>query len=314
MRRYITKRLLWLIFVLIGTAVLIFTIMYLMPTDAADVVLGDTVSEIEKNEYRALLGLDQPYLIQLGRYLRDTFLHFDFGTSWTYRVPVVQELFNRLPRTITLNIIAIAMSAVIGIPIGIICALNRNSWADNVLMVVAMMGISIPSFWLALMMVLLFSMKLGWLPAFGIDSWKCWIMPAIACALPSINANARQTRSTMLETIRADFITTARAKGVNENKIIIRHMLPNAMIPIINELGSQFASGIAGTVVIESVFSFPGVGAYLMTGISTRDFPVVRSCILILAFFAAIVQLVVDLIYAYVDPRIKAQYANGGKK
>lgn len=313
MWKYTLKRLLWLIFVLLGTAILIFTIMYLMPTDAADVVLGEDASEADREAYRVLLGLDKSYAEQLWNYISDVFFHLDFGTSWTYKVPVVNELFSRLPRTITLNVIAMTLSAAVGIPIGIICALKRNSWADNILMVFAMLGVSIPSFWLALMMIVLFSLKLGWLPAFGITGIACWIMPSIAASLPSINANARQTRSTVLETIRADFVTTARAKGVREQLVIWKHMLPNAMIPIINELGSQFSSGIAGTVIIEVVFSFPGVGFLLLTGINARDYPVVRSCILILSFFAAIVQLLVDLIYALIDPRIKAQYANGGK-
>ncbi len=312
MYKYVGKRLLWLIFVLAGTAVLIFTIMYLMPTDAADVLLPDTASAADKAEFRHIYGLDQTYLVQLGNYLLDTFT-LDFGVSWIYKVPVVTELFARLPRTITLNVLGMILAAGVGIPIGILCALKRNSFADNSLMVMAMMGISIPSFWLALMMIILFSLNLKWLPAFGISSWLCWIMPVIAISMPSINANSRLTRATVLETVRADFISTARAKGVKERVVIWKHMLPNAMIPIINELGSQFSSGIAGSVVIETVFTFPGVGLYMMTAIAARDYPVVRSCILILAFFAALVQLIVDIVYAAIDPRIKAQFVGKGK-
>jgi peptide/nickel transport system permease protein len=179
-------------------------------------------------------------------------------------------------------------------------------------MILAMAGISMPDFWLALMMILLFSVKLKWLPPFGIGSWQNWIMPVIACSVQGVAVNARQTRSAVLETIRADFVTTARAKGVPEHDVIYKHMLPNALIPVINMLGGAFGRAIAGTVVIETVFSFPGVGVYMMNGINGRDYPVVRGCVLVLAAFSAVAVLIVDLIYGFIDPRIKAQYEGGG--
>lgn len=314
MWKYIVKRILWLGVVLLGTAFVIFTVMYFVPGNPADIALPSTATYEEKQVFLDSLGLNEPYYVQLGRYLYDTFIKFDFGTSWTYKVPVVQALFERIPRTLLLSCIIIVVGAAIGIPLGIFAALKQNKWQDRTLMVLAMVGVSMPEFWLALMMVLVFCLKLNWLPAFGVGTPAHWILPVIAGSVTGIAKNARQMRSSTLETIRSDFVSTARAKGLPESKVIGKHMLPNALIPIINILGAQFGKSIGGTVVLESVFTFPGVGLYLLTSINTRDFPSVRSSVLILSFFAAVVMLIVDLIYAYIDPRIKAQYVMTGKR
>jgi peptide/nickel transport system permease protein len=314
MWKYVVKRLLWLVVILLGVGILIFTIMYFVPGDPADIILSSTSTAAEKQAWRDEQGLNDPYIVQLGRFLSDTFLHFDFGTSYKYRVSVMSEFAQRVPRTLTLGWICLIIDALIGIPLGIVCATHRNGIVDHGLMVGAMVGVSIPNFWLALLMVILFSLKLHWLPSSGIGSWKCWIMPIIAGSLTGIAMNARQTRSAVLETIRADFVTTARAKGLPERRVIYQHMLPNALIPVINQLGGQFANALAGTVVIETVFSFPGIGTYMMTAISNRDYPVIRGCVMVLAAFSAVAVLLVDIIYAYIDPRIKAQYANLGAK
>ena len=314
MWRYIVQRLLWLIVIVICVAIIIFTIMFFVPGDPAQIALGSTATADELEAWREMNGLNDSYIVQLGRYLSDTFLHFDLGTSYTYKVAVVDEFAVRLPRTLLLGILTILIDALIGIPLGITAAMHQNGAADRILMVVAMIGVSIPDFWLALMLIIVFSLKLGWLPAMGIGGIQYWIMPVISASVAGIAMNARQTRSAVLETKRADFITTARAKGVKENIVIYKHMLPNALIPVINNLGNQFAVVIAGTVVIESVFSFPGIGLYLLTGISARDYPIIRGCVLILAIFASLAILLVDLIYAFIDPRIKAQYANTAAK
>ncbi|MCC8027932.1 MAG: ABC transporter permease [Clostridium sp.] len=313
MWRYVVKRILWLIVVAIGTAFVIFTVLYFVPGDPADIALPLTATYEEKQAFRSSLGLNEPYYVQLGRYLYDTFIRFDFGTSWTYKVSVVQELLNRIPRTVLLSCITLFIGAVIGLPLGIHAALHQNRWQDHTLMALAMVGVSMPEFWLALMLVLLFCLKLNILPAFGIGSPAHWILPVTAGSVAGIAKNARQMRSSTLETIRSDFISTAKAKGLPKNQVIYRHMLPNALIPIINILGAQFGKSIGGTVVLESVFTFPGVGLYLLTSINTRDYPAVRSSVLILALFAAVVMLIVDLVYACIDPRIKAQYAASGK-
>jgi peptide/nickel transport system permease protein len=314
MSRYVLKRLGWLILTTLVVAILIFTIMYFVPGDPGRLILGNTATEEEIYNYDEQLGLHDPFIVQLGRYMSDTFLHLDLGTSYIFKVPVVSEFASRLPRTLILGLLCMVISAVIGIPLGILCALKRNSILDHGAMVIAMLGVSVPQFWLALMMVILFSLKLGWLPPYGFGGIEYWVMPVIAGSVGGIAMNARQTRSAVLETIRADFVTTARAKGVHEQSVIYKHMLPNAMIPIINLLGGTFAMAIGGTVVIESVFQFPGVGYYMLQGITQRDYPVVRSCILILAIFSTLAMLIVDLVYAYLDPRIKAQYVNSSAK
>lgn len=314
MWRYIVKRLLWMVFVFVGVAFLIFTIMFFCPGDPAELILGSEATTEELEAYREKLGLNDSYIEQLSRFLFDLFIKFDFGTSYTKHVDVLDELLNRAPRTITLGWTCIILNTLIGVPLGIMCALHRNSIWDRGFMVLAMAGISMPGFWFALMMVILFTKELGWLPQYGIGTWKHWVMPIISGSLAGIANNARQTRSAVLETIRADFVTTARAKGVKGHDVTYKHMLPNALIPIVGGIGMRFGGAIAGTVVIETVFSFPGIGTYMMSGITSRDYPVVRSCILVLALFAAFATLLTDLAYGFIDPRIKAQYVNYGAK
>ena len=308
MWRYIVKRILWLIVIAICVAILIFTVLYFVPKDPAEVAAGAGATQEEIEFQRHVLGLDQPFFVQLGTYLYNTFIKFDLGTSFYYKVPVLSEFAERLPRTVTLSLICIIIDALTGIPLGITCALHRNSPIDQGLMVVAMILISIPGFWLALLLIDLFSTKLGLLPAFGIGTWKHWVLPVIAGAAGGIAQNARLTRSAVLETMRADFVTTAKAKGVAKNAVIYKHMLPNAMIPIINSLGGRLAGVLSGTVILETVFAFPGIGTYLTNAIGQCDYPVVRACILVMALFSSIIMVVVDLIYAFIDPRIKAQY------
>ena len=318
MWRYVVKRLIALLIVLLCVAVIIFCILWFMPGDPAEVILGMNVPEADREALRVTMGLKDPFLVQMWRFIRDMF-KLDFGTSYQYRVPVTQAFIERLPRTLKLGLISILIQTVIGIPLGITAAIHRNGLRDQGLLVSAMVFISVPQFWLALVMVILFSVKLGWLPPFGIGSIKYWIMPIAANSISGIAMNARMTRSAVLETIRADFVTTARAKGLAERKVIYKHMLPNALIPVLNGLGMQLGMCVGGTVVIENVFSFPGIGQYMLTGINGFDYPVVRGCVLILAAVSALMTLLVDLAYGFIDPRIKAQYINyaakkGGRK
>lgn len=313
MWRYVLKRLLWMVFTMVAVALIIFTIMYFFPGDPAELILGTTATAEEIAAYREYLGLNQPFIVQLGKYLYETFLKLDLGTSWTKKVSILEELGRRIPRTLMLGWSCIILNSLIGIPFGVTCALKRNSIWDRFVMVFAMLGVSMPGFWVALMLVVLFSQNLGWLPSYGIGTWKHWIMPIISGSLAGIGTNARQTRSAVLETIRADFVTTARAKGLKENTVVYKHMLPNAIIPVVGQLGAAFGRAIGGTVVIETVFSFPGVGAFMTSAVTSHDIPVVRSCVLVLSVFATIANLIVDLCYAYLDPRIKAQYVSLGK-
>ena len=314
MARYIGKRLLSLIGIMFFVAVIIFTIMYFVPGDPALVALGSSSTVAEREAFNTALGLNDPYIVQLGRFLFQTFIKFDLGDSYISKAPVIVEFAEFLPRTFLLGILCLAVNVAAGIPLGITCALHQNTWVDHLISVLAMIGVAIPGFWLAMLMVQLFAQQLHWLPPMGLGSWKHWVMPLAAGALGGIANNLRMTRSAVLETIRADFVTTARAKGLAENKVTYKHMLPNALIPILNQLGGQFGMIIAGTVIIETVFSFPGIGLYMMSGINNRDYPVVRGCVLILAIFSAVAVLLVDLAYGLIDPRIKAQYVSYAAK
>ncbi len=318
MWRYIVNRLLWLIVIMLCVAVIIFTILWFVPGDPAQIILGTGATNEDIQRLREQLGLNEPYLVQLTTFLSDTFLHLDFGESYVYGIPVIQEFATRLPRTLGLGLISMLLNIIIGIPLGVNAAIHRNTIWDQGVLVLAMVFISVPQFYLGLLMVILFSVNLGWLPPFGISgdypTWTYWVMPVLANSLSGLAMNARQTRSAALETIRADFVTTARAKGLPENTVIYKHMLPNALIPVINALGMQLSMVVGGTVVIENVFSFPGIGQYLLTGVNSRDYPVIRGSVMILALFSAVVTLLVDLVYAFIDPRIKAQYINYAAK
>jgi ABC-type dipeptide/oligopeptide/nickel transport system permease component len=312
MGRYILKRLLWMIPVVLGVTVLVFTIMYFIPGDPVKMMLGPDSTPAQIAAKREALGLDDPYLVRLGRFVGGIVLHFDFGESWVYNTPVTTELLHRFPRTLTIAVICILLQVLVGTPLGIIAAVNHNRLGDRISMFIAMFGISMPNFWIALMLVLFFSVQLRWLPPYGIGGLEYYILPCIALSFPGIATQARQTRSSMLEVIRSDYITTARAKGLSELQILLRHALPNALLPVITIIGNGIGMLLAGAVVIESIFSIPGVGMYLVGGINSRDYNIVQSSVIFLAISFTVIMLLVDLAYAFIDPRIKAQFA--GKK
>ncbi len=309
MGRYILRRLLQMIPVILGVTILVFTILYFMPGDPVRLLLGSEPTPAQVEAKRQAMGLNDPYLVRLGKYVEGIVLHFDFGKSWVYNTPVTTELLHRFPRTLTIAVICILMQILIGTPLGIIAAVNRNGLGDRLSMFIAMFGISMPNFWIALMLVLFFSVKLSWLPPYGIGGLKFYILPCIANAFPGIATQARQTRSSMLEVIRSDYITTARAKGMSEFQILMKHALPNALLPIITVVGNGMGMLLAGTVVIEMIFAIPGIGWYLVGGIGNRDINVVQSSVIFLAIAFTMIMLLVDLAYAFIDPRIKAQFA-----
>jgi len=313
MAKYIGKRLLLMIPVVIGVAIVIFTIMYFVPGDPATIILGTNATEVELAAKRSELGLDQPYLVRLAKYMSDIFLHADFGKSYINNTDITTELLGRLPRTMLLGIISIALSLIIGVPLGISAAVHQGTWLDSLCMLIALVGVSMPTFWVALLLVILFALKLGILPAMGIGGIQYYILPCVANCFGGLAMQARQARSSMLEVIRSDYITTARAKGVSEHNVIYGHALPNALIPIITVAGTNLAHMFGGSLIIEQVFSIPGVGMYMITAVNSRDYPVVEACVIFLAIAFSIMMLLVDLAYAYIDPRIKAQY-EGGKK
>jgi ABC-type dipeptide/oligopeptide/nickel transport system permease component len=309
MGRYVLRRLFQMIPVILGVTILVFTILYFIPGDPVRLLLGAEPTPAQVEAKREAMGLNDPYLVRLGRYVEGIVLHFDFGKSWIYNTPVTSELLQRFPRTLTIAVICMLMQIIIGTPLGIIAAVNRNGWGDRLSMFIAMFGISMPNFWIALMLVLLFSVKLGWLPPFGIGGLKFYILPCLANAFPGIATQARQTRSSMLEVIRSDYITTARAKGMSEFRILMKHALPNALLPIITVVGNGMGMLLAGTVVIEMIFGIPGIGWYLVGGIGNRDINVVQSSVIFLAIAFTLIMLLVDLAYAFIDPRVKVQFA-----
>ena len=301
MSRYIYKRLLLMIPVVIMVAVLIFTIMYLAAVEA-------NASLEQLAAKRAELGIDQPYLVQLWNYLKNVFIRFDFGNSFINGRSVSSQIMERFPRTLMIAALSVLLSIVAGVPLGIVASVHQYTWKDNASMFAALIAASMPGFWIAQMMSLLFALKLGWLPATGIDSWKCYILPVVANAIGGIASMARQTRSSMLEVIREDYITTARAKGQIERKVIYHHALRNALIPIVTCAGGAFGFQLGGALVVETVFSIPGLGKYMMDAINQRDYPSIRGTVIFLAIAFSIVMLAVDIMYAFIDPRIKGQY------
>lgn len=308
MSRYIYKRLLLMIPVVIMVAVLIFTIMYFTPGDPAIIILGPNASLEQLAAKRAELGIDQPYLVQLWNYLKNVFIRFDFGNSFINGRSVSSQIMERFPRTLMIAALSVLLSIVAGVPLGIVASVHQYTWKDNASMFAALIAASMPGFWIAQMMSLLFALKLGWLPATGIDSWKCCILPVVANAIGGIASMARQTRSSMLEVIREDYITTARAKGQIERKVIYHHALRNALIPIVTCAGGAFGFQLGGALVVETVFSIPGLGKYMMDAINQRDYPSIRGTVIFLAIAFSIVMLAVDIMYAFIDPRIKGQY------
>lgn len=309
MGRYVVRRLLQMIPVILGVAILVFTIMYFIPGDPVKMMLGPDATPDQIDAVRDKLGLTDPYLVRLGKFLGNIIFRFDFGDSWLYNTPVTKELANRLPRTLIIAAVCISLQIILGIPLGIVAAVNHNGWGDRIAMFIALFGVSLPNFWVALMLVLFFSVRLGWLPPYGIGGWQYYILPCIANAFPGIATQARQTRSSMLEVIRSDYVVTARAKGLSEFPILVKHALPNALLPVITVIGNGMGMALAGTVVIESIFSIPGVGMYLVGGINTRDYAIVQSSVIFLAIWFTLVMLFVDLAYAFIDPRVKTRFA-----
>ena len=315
MVKYIIKRLLWMIPIVLGVTVLVFTLMCFTPGNPAETILGATATQEDLDAKTEELGLNDPYIVRLGNYLMQVYVRHDLGSSWITKVDIMSSIAEKLPRTMILSLVTMLIAFGVGIPLGIVAATHQNQWQDSLSMVFSLIGVAIPNFWLALLLIILFSVKLGWLPAMGIDAGlKSYILPALAACMGSLATCARQTRSSMLDVIRSDYITTARSKGVPERAVIFKHALKNALIPIITMAGSTFGHLLGGMIIIETVFSIPGMGNYIIGAVNNRDYPVVQGGTIFLAITFSLCMLLVDLLYAAVDPRIKAQYAGGSKK
>jgi len=304
MLNYLIKRLLSTIPVLLGISLLLFFMLRLLPGDPAQVLAGQMASPQEIENIRHQLGLDRPIYEQYAKYL-SRLARFDLGRSARTQNPVTEEIWARLPNTLLLAVVAISLACLFGIPAGIISAVRPYTWIDYLVTTSALFGMSMPVFWLGLMLVVLFSVILKWLPAGGTGSWQHVILPSFTLAAFVVAFIARMTRSTMLETLSQDFTTTARSKGLQERVVVIKHALKNALIPIITVVGLQFGLLLGGAVLTETVFAWPGLGRLIVDSILARDYPVIQGTILIFGLLYIMVNLAVDLLYALVDPRIR---------
>ena len=307
MSGYVIKRLVMLIPVLIGVTFLVYFIISLSPGDTAAMLAGEDADAATIEALRHELGLDQPVIVQYARYMLNL-LQGDMGNSYKTGRPVTNMIVSCFPNTAKLAFWSILVAVGIALPIGIISATKQYSMFDNVGMVVALIGVATPNFWLGLMMIILFSLNLGWLPSGGNKGWSSYIMPAITLGTGDAALITRMTRSSMLEVIRADYIRTARAKGVPENKVVYQHALRNALIPVVTAIGLQFGSLLGGATLTETVFAWPGIGRSTVDSIKTKDTTQVLGNIVVLTITFSCVNLLVDILYAFIDPRIKAQY------
>jgi len=307
MHKYILRRILMMIPVLLGAMLVIFTLVYITPGDPARILLGERAPEEAIATLRAEMGLDRPFLVQFVGYVTRV-VRLDLGTSFSTRRPVFEELSFRIPSTALLAGMSLLVAVLIGIPLGIICSIRHNSIFDSIATVLGLVALSVPNFWLGLMLVLLFSVNLGWLPVSGFATPMHWILPSLTIGLSLAGEFMRFTRSSMLEVVRQDYIRTAWAKGQKESAIILRHALKNALIPLITVVGLSFGGLMGGAVLTETIFAIPGVGGFMVQSIASRDFPIIQGGVLMIAVIFSFVNLLVDVLYSFVDPRIRSQY------
>lgn len=308
MRKYIVRRLLLSIPTILGAITLLWFFMQLAPGDPALMFVPPDFQGEEAAEYLAkvneLYGFNDPLPVQYLRYMRNT-LQFNFGTSLRTMRPVSEDLLRRIPNTVRLGVAAFLLSTAMGIALGVLAAIKRGTWVDSALMVFALVGVSMPNFWFAYVVILLFGLYLRILPPSGLGGVKHMILPTIVLGYTSAGYLTRYVRSSMLEVINHDYVRTARAKGVAERNVLIKHVLRNGLLPVVNVLGINVAFILAGSVIIETVFAWPGVGLYLIDGVVGRDFPVVQGAGLLIATSVVLVNLLTDVMLVYVDPRIR---------
>mgnify|MGYP001446312550 FL=1 len=308
MFRYIIRRLLLVIPVLIGISIFVFLIMHLTPGDPARLMLGESAPLEQLEQLREEMGLNDPLPVQYFRWLRKA-MRLDFGRSLRSRKLVTEEIMARLPATAELAVLAVTISVLIGVPVGILSASKPNSLFDNVAMVGALSGIGMPAFWQGIMFILIFSVYLEWFPSSGrMGGWEYYILPAFTLGTRSMASIARMTRSSMLEVLQQDFIRTATAKGLARFRVIFVHALRNAMIPVVTMIGLQFGGLMAGAVLTETIFAWPGIGRLVVEAINNKDFPLVQGTIMTFALVYALVNLIVDVLYAFLDPRLRVRY------
>ena len=299
--------------VLLGVAFLVFAILSLTPGDPGTIILGITAKPEDIASLNEQFGYNKPFLIRFFSYIKDIVLHFNLGVSYQTREPVINDIMAKFPNTLKLTIFSMSLSALIGISFGIISAVKQYSALDHICVVTALVFACIPGFWLGLMLMMLFSLKLGWLPSYGAESLKNFILPTLTVSMTSAAGLLRLTRSAMLETIRQEYIRTAKAKGASKKRIIIKHALRNALMPVVTTLGTSFGASLGGAIIAETVFAMPGMGTLITTAIRQKDIPMVMGSTLFLAVLFSLIILLVDILYAVIDPRIMDKYKKGGK-
>ena len=281
--------------------------MNLTPGDPALLILGEAATPEARYALRDQLGLNDNFFIRFGKYVIDA-ARFDFGLSYRTRLPVIQEIATRFPNTVTLTYWGMTLAVFIGMPIGIISAIKQYTLVDGLSLAAALLLTSMPAFWLGLLLMLRFSLKWNLFPATGVDTWRNFVLPSITLAVGTMAILIRMTRGTMLEVIRQDYVRTARAKGAGTRRIIFKHTLRNALLPVITIIGIYFGSMLGGAMIIETVFAMPGLGSLMITSVRMKDTPVVMAAVLFVALIVGVINLLVDILYVYVDPRIKSQY------
>lgn len=304
MSQYILRRLALMVPVLFGVSVVVFAMVRMIPGDPARIMAGEAATEEVVERIREQLGLNKHPVIQYGIFLQNL-LRGDLGRSTLSRLPVLDELGAALPATFELAAASMLIALAIGISTGVLSAVRPNSWIDAVSMFIALLGVSMPVFWLGLMLMLLFSLHLGWFPTAGHGTWRHLVLPAVTLGLSSAAIIARMTRSSMLEVLRQDYVRTARAKGVPERGVVLRHAFRNALIPVVTVMGLQFGNLLGGAVLTETVFAWPGIGRLMVGAITARDYPVVQGAVLTVAVGFILINLLVDVLYAYIDPTIR---------
>ncbi|MDR1157281.1 MAG: ABC transporter permease [Oscillospiraceae bacterium] len=315
MTRYVLKRMALMIPVILGISLLIFAILEFSPGDPATILLGDRAPQESIDALREQMGLNRPFFVRYADFLTDA-LRGDFGVSYRTKLPVFDEIMARLPTTLTLAVGAIVLTILVGLPIGVLSAVKQYSLVDSVTLAGALILTSMPGFWLGTVLILVFALTLGWLPATGGASFSGFILPWITLSASQIASLIRTTRSNMLEVIRADYIKMARAKGAPEKTVIMRHALRNALMPIVTIIGLNFSALLGGTMIIESVFALPGLGTLAVISVRQKDIPMVMAEVSFIALIGGLINLLVDVLYVYIDPRLKSQYVRpvGGRR
>lgn len=307
MPKYFLKRILILIPTIIGVSFVVFSLLYLSPGDAALASAGPNAPKETVEILRDKMGLNDPFLIQYGRFLKNLIFHFDLGTSYQSKTPVIEKILRVFPNTLKLAGVSLIFAIISGIILGIIAGINKNNIIDSLISFAGMIGLAMPIFWSGLLLIIIFSSKLKLLPASGFSSWRHMILPVLALGLQTSSSIMRMTRSSMIEVLDKDYIRTARAKGLKKSRIIFIHALKNAMIPIITTIGLQAGGLLGGSILTETVFSISGIGRLMVDSVKTRDYPVILGGVMFIALVYSIISIIVDILYGFLNPQIKME-------